>query len=108
MNLLTQGKCCLLILKDFCNHFRTRNLDCKTFLHNKFKLGECNKKSKHIGDFIPINFISKGFGQKLIFLKYYIIQRYIYNSFLSKNLSSKYNKNQFSFHCVNRALSDVP
>ena len=47
------------MLKDLCNHFRTRNVDYKTYLNNKFKLGECNKKSKQFGDFIPINCISK-------------------------------------------------
>ena len=57
------------LLKDLCYHFRTRNLDYKTYLHDKFKLGECNKKSNNFGDFIPINFISKDWT-KLIFLKY--------------------------------------
>ena len=79
------------MLKDLCNHFRTRNLDYKTYLNNKFKLRECSKKSKQFGDFIPINFISKDLDR--IHFSKILNNTEIYKLFPSKNLSSKYSKN---------------
>ena len=72
-------------------------MDYKTYLHNKFKLGTCNKKSKHFGDFIPINFISNDLD-KINFSKS-LNNTNIYNLFPSKYISSKYSKKKFSFSC---------
>ena len=90
-------KYCLLMLKDLCNHFRTRNLDYKTYFNNKFKLGKTRNTDINSGDFVSIKFISKDLD-KIDFSKLFN-DPVIHKLFPSKKLSAKYSKDTFSFSC---------
>ena len=85
------------MLKDLCNHFRTRNLDYKTYFNNKFKLGKSRNTDINSGDFVSIKFISKDLD-KIDFSKLFN-DPVIHKLFSSKKLSAKYSKDSFSFSC---------
>ena len=83
-------KYCLLMLKDLCNHFRTRNLNYKTYFNNKFKLGKTRKTDIKSGDFVSIKFISKDLD-KIGFSKLFN-DPVKHKLFPSKKLSAQYSK----------------
>ena len=81
------------MIKDLCNHFRTRSVTYDNFLKNNYKLGQ--KTYLESRDFIPINIIPKEIED----LGLYNILKDpdVCNSFPSKRLSKKYSNTDFRF-----------
>ena len=92
-------------LKDLCNHFRTSNLDYKTYFNNKFKLGKTRNTDINSGDFVSIKFISKDLD-KIDFSKLFN-DPVIHKLFPSKKLSAKYSKDTLSFSCSFKQMKSI-
>ena len=84
---------CYLMIKDLCNHFRTRSVTYDNFLKNNYKLGQ--KIDVESRDFIPINFISKEIED--LGLSNILNDPDVCNSFPSKRLSNKFSNTDFRF-----------
>ena len=95
---------CMLVIKDLCNHFRSRNVNFNDFRSDSYKC--VNKPCSNTNiDYVPIKFITK--EVEALNLNGLFNDKSIYSYFPIKHLSKKFSTNEFQFLTCYKYLNSI-
>ena len=86
-------KCCLLMVKDLCNHYRSRTISFNSFFRNDYRV--INKPKNNFADFVPIKFVSKEL--ETLDINSILNDSSAMKLFPAKHLSKKFSNQDFRF-----------